>query len=175
MGSIKKLGPFLNLIPITPFFSCFSLNQASFSTLAWTTFLPDFMVGGPTEVRTRWFQWDRGPAVLSIESVVSPGEKARWKSLQCIFSTLNSSGFYIPYALSALGCQRQLWTNLPFSRKINQQVIADANRQAACPCSADYFGALSGQGQDFLMVPTVCRMVRCYLGLQMLGFVVLSL
>lgn len=90
-------------------------------------------------------------------------------------SPLNSSGFYITYPPSVLGCRLQLRINLPLSWKINQHVIADANIHAARPCSADRFGAPTGHRRDFLIVPTVCRVLRCYLGLQMASFVALLL
>ena len=92
-----------------------------------------------------------------------------------LLSPLNFSGSNITYPPSVLSCQQQLWTNLRPSWKINQHVIADANIRAAFLCSAVCFGALTGHRQDFLIVPTVCHMVQCYLGLQMASFVAFSL
>lgn len=82
--------------------------------------------------------------------------------------------FYITFAPSVLGCQQQLRTILPISWRIKQHVIADTNTHTAGPSSADCFGALTGHRQDFLIVPTVCLVVRCYLDLQMVSFVVAS-
>lgn len=50
-----------------------------------------------------------------------------------------------------------------------------ANIHAACPCSAGCFGPGTGHRRDYLIVPTVCHMLPCYLCVQMASFVALPL
>lgn len=49
------------------------------------------------------------------------------------------------------------------------------NIHAACPCSAGCFGRGTGHRRDYLIVPTVCHMLPCYLGVQMASFVAVPL